>query len=167
VLAKDSRHDAAHEFLGPTRPLAVALRVDAHEKLGEKKLAFLVYREALRAAKGIASLARAYDLAPVTRKICATPAYFRRHGIPRTPADLAGHNCLTYPHSNPRDLWRLRGPDGDIEVPATGNLRLNDDEALSAAVLGGLGVALLPTFIVGRDLQAGRLRAVLSGYVPA
>lgn len=106
-------------------------------------------------------------LAPVNRKICATAAYFRRHGTPRTPADLARHNCLTYTHSNPRDLWRLRGPDGDIEVPATGNLRLNDDEALSAAVLGGLGVALLPTFIVGRDLQAGRLRAVLSGYVPA
>jgi DNA-binding transcriptional LysR family regulator len=49
----------------------------------------------------------------------------------------------------------------------SGNLRLNDDEALSAAVLGGLGVALLPTFIVGRDLQARRLQAVLSDYVPS
>ena len=106
-------------------------------------------------------------LAPVNRKICATPGYFKRHGIPRTPADLASHNCLTYTHSSPHDLWRLRGPEGDIEVRASGNLRLNDDEALSAAVLGGLGVALLPTFIVGRDLQAGRLRAVLSDYVPA
>ena len=48
-----------------------------------------------------------------------------------------------------------------------GNLRLNDDEALTAAVQGGLGVALLPTFLVGRDLQAGRLRAVLSDYVPS
>ena len=106
-------------------------------------------------------------LAPVNRKLCATPAYFKRHGIPRTPADLARHNCLTYTHSEPGDVWHLRGPDGDIDVRVTGNLRLNDDEALSAAVLGGLGVALLPTFLVGRDLQAGRLRAVLSNYVPA
>jgi DNA-binding transcriptional LysR family regulator len=106
-------------------------------------------------------------LAAVNRKICATPGYFERHGVPRTPADLSRHNCLTYTHFNPQETWRLRGPDGDIAVPISGNLRLNDDEALSAAVLGGLGVALLPTFIVGRDLQAGRLQAVLSDYVPS
>ena len=45
-----------------------------------------------------------------------------------------------------------------------GPLRVDDDEALSQAVLGGLGVALLPTFIVGGDQQTGRLRAVLSDY---
>ena len=105
-------------------------------------------------------------LATVRRRICATPAYFKRHGIPRTPADLERHNCLTYTHFNPQDPWRLRGPKGDVSVAASGNLRLNDDEALSEAVLRGLGIALLPTFIVGKDLQAGRLRAVLSDYVP-
>jgi DNA-binding transcriptional LysR family regulator len=105
-------------------------------------------------------------LAPVNRRICATPGYLKRHGVPRTPADLASHNCLTYTFAEPRDAWRLKGPKGDVEVRVGGNLRLNDDEALSAAVLGGLGLALLPTFIVGRDLQAGRLRAVLSDYVP-
>lgn len=106
-------------------------------------------------------------LAAVNRKIVATPEYFRRHGVPRAPQDLARHNCLTYTHFNPQETWKLRGPDGDISVPITGNLRLNDDEALSAAVLGGLGVALLPTFIIGGDVQAGRLTAVLSDYVPS
>ena len=48
-----------------------------------------------------------------------------------------------------------------------GNLRLNDDEALWQAVLGGLGISLLPTFIVGKDLQAGRLQSVLTPYVPS
>jgi DNA-binding transcriptional LysR family regulator len=51
-------------------------------------------------------------------------------------------------------------------VPLSGDLRINDDEALSQAVLGGLGVALLPTFIIGRELQSGKLQAVLSDYVP-
>jgi DNA-binding transcriptional LysR family regulator len=105
-------------------------------------------------------------LATVKRQMCATPAYFKRHGVPRTPQDLEKHNCLTYTYFNPQDPWRLRGPDGDISVAASGNLRLNDDEALSEAVLKGLGIALLPTFIVGKDLQAGRLRAVLSDYIP-
>jgi DNA-binding transcriptional LysR family regulator len=43
---------------------------------------------------------------------------------------------------------------------------MNDDEALSQAVLGGVGLALLPTFIVGKELQAGKLVEVLPGYVP-
>jgi hypothetical protein len=72
-------------------------------------------------------------LATVKRQMCATPAYFKRHGVPRTPKDLEDHNCLTYTYFNPQDPWRLRGPDGDISVAATGNLRLNDDEALSEA----------------------------------
>jgi DNA-binding transcriptional LysR family regulator len=108
----------------------------------------------------------ARKLAAVNRKICATPAYFSKHGRPVKPEDLARHNCLTYTHFNPQDPWRLKGPRGEISVPATGDLTVNDDEALSQAVLGGLGIALLPTFIIGRDLQAGRLEAVLSDYVP-
>lgn len=122
---------------------------------------------AVRIAKEPAPNLVARQLAVVNRKICATPGYFERHGIPRTPMDLARHNCLTYTHFNPQQAWHLRGPEGDIAVPISGNLRLNDDEALSAAVLGGLGVALLPTFLVGRELQAGRLQAVLSDYVPS
>jgi DNA-binding transcriptional LysR family regulator len=108
----------------------------------------------------------ARKLAPVNRRICATPEYFARHGLPKTPRDLENHNCLTYTYFNPQDPWRLRGPEGDISVRASGDLRVNDDDALAEAVLGGLGIALLPTFIIGRDLQAGRLQAVLSAYVP-
>jgi DNA-binding transcriptional LysR family regulator len=105
-------------------------------------------------------------LAAVNRIVCATPDYFVRRGVPRAPFDLVHHNCLTYTYFDLLGPWRFRGPDGEISVPISGNLRLNDDEALSQAVLGGLGVALLPTFIVGRDLQAGRLQSVLSDYIP-
>ena len=84
----------------------------------------------------------------------------------RIPQDLARHNCLDYTHSGEQGLWRFTGPEGDIAVPVSGRLRINDDEALSQAVLGGLGLALLPTFIIGKDLQAGRLRAALSEYIP-
>jgi DNA-binding transcriptional LysR family regulator len=105
-------------------------------------------------------------LAPVRRKLCATPEYFARHGTLQAPQDLARHNCLDYTHSGEQGLWRFTGPEGEIAVPVSGRLRINDDEALSQAVLGGLGLALLPTFIVGRDLQAGRLRAALSEYLP-
>lgn len=111
----------------------------------------------------------ARKLAPVRRQLCATPDYFKRHGLPMTPADLMQHNCLDYTRSGERGHWHFIGPEGspaDISVPVTGSLHVDDDEALSQAVLGGLGVALLPTFIIGSELRAGRLQAVLSEYIP-
>jgi len=122
---------------------------------------------AVRIVKEPAQTLVARRLAPVNRKIVATPGYFKKHGMPRKPSQLKDHNCLTYTFFNPQDTWRLRGPGGSISVPISGNLRLNDDEALTAAVLGGLGIALLPTFLIGRALQEGKLRAVLSDYVPS
>jgi DNA-binding transcriptional LysR family regulator len=104
-------------------------------------------------------------LAPVKRKIVATPDYFAQHGVPESPGDLEKHNCLTYTYFNPQDPWRLHGPEGEISVRATGNLRVNDDDALAEAVARGLGVALLPTFIIGKELQSGRLQAALSQYI--
>lgn len=108
----------------------------------------------------------ARPLAPVRRQLCATPEYFRRRGIPRTPADLVEHNCLDYTRSGDPGRWRFTGPEGEISVPINGPLHVDDDEALSQAVLGGLGVGLLPTFIVGKALQNGDLQAVLSEYIP-
>ncbi len=121
---------------------------------------------AVRIAKEPAQNLVARRLAAVKRTMCATPDYFARNGIPQTPSDLDRHNCLTYTYYNPQDPWRLQGPEGDISVPATGNLTLNDDEALSQAVLRGLAIALLPTYIIGKDLQAGRLQSVLHDYIP-
>ena len=124
------------------------------------------YDVALRITPEPAQNLVARQLAPIRRKICASPAYLARRGIPLAPADLAGHNCLSYTFLDTQEVWHLKGGDGDLAVPVAGTLRINDDEALSQAVLGGLGLAMLPTFIVGRDLQEGRLLEVLPGFVP-
>lgn len=105
-------------------------------------------------------------LAVVRRVICATPGYFARFGVPTTPQELARHNCVHYTHFGSHGQWRLQGTNGQIVVPVDGSLRVNDDDVLSGAVLAGLGIALLPTFIVGNELQAGLLQSVLSEFVP-
>ncbi|WP_309268251.1 LysR family transcriptional regulator [Azonexus sp.] len=105
-------------------------------------------------------------LAPIHRKICGSPAYLARRGVPQVPADLMGHNCLDYTCMNTDGCWHLHGPAGEEVIPVSGSLSINDDEALSQAVLGGLGLALLPTFIVGSELLAGRLVEVLPSYLP-
>jgi hypothetical protein len=67
VLRATGQRDTVDEFLGPTRALAVALRTDAHEAIGEHGIAFKVYREALGKKIGVANIAIAYRLAPKTR----------------------------------------------------------------------------------------------------
>ena len=63
--------------------------------------------------------------------------------------------------------WRLQGKNSQIIVaPVNGSLRVNDDDVLSRVVMNGLGIAILPTFIIGRELQAGSLQSVLSDFVP-
>jgi len=108
----------------------------------------------------------ARELAPVRRVVCATPDYFERRGIPTVPHDLTEHNCLHYTHFGTQGEWRFQSAGGEIVVPVKGSLRIDDDDTLAQAVLSGLGIAMLPTFIIGRELQAGRLRSVLSDYVP-
>lgn len=105
-------------------------------------------------------------IAPIRRKICASPAYLARHGAPQRPEDLATHNCLDYTYQSAQGVWHLQGPAGEQAVAVSGSLRMNDDEALSHAVLGGLGLAMLPTFIAGEALQNGQLVEVLPGYLP-
>lgn len=106
----------------------------------------------------------ARKLAPVRRRVCATPAYFARFGTPQVPSDLSEHVCLDYARSGEAGRWRFIDNGTEQSVTIAGPLRVDDDEALSQAVLGGLGVGLLPTFIVGEDLQTGRLHSVLSEY---
>ena len=125
------------------------------------------YDLSIRIARELPPNVVARHLASINRVVCATPGYFDKHGVPETPQDLIQHNCVIYTHANPDSVWRFRAGSTAVDVPVRGNLTLNDDEALWQAVLGGLGVSLLPTFIVGKDLQAGRLQAVLAQYVPS
>jgi DNA-binding transcriptional LysR family regulator len=105
-------------------------------------------------------------LAPVRWAVCATRRYLQAHGAPAAPSDLARHACLYYSYLGSGNEWRFAGPQGVETVQVSGNFRVNNSEAVREAALGHLGVALLPTFTVGPDLQAGRLQPLLQGYTP-
>lgn len=97
------------------------------------------------------------------RVVCTTPAYLGRQPLPRTPADLLAHPCLIYAFHQGTQAWRFRHPDGRVEeVQVSGPLRTNDAEALHAALLGHVGIALLPVWMVTDDLRAGRLLPLLT-----
>jgi DNA-binding transcriptional LysR family regulator len=103
----------------------------------------------------------ARKLGAVRSIACAAPAYLARHGAPQTPADLAGHACLSYTLTGTGADWRLEGPDGLVSVPISGPIRADNGDIIRLAALGGAGIAFQPYFIVGADIEAGRLVRVL------
>lgn len=103
-------------------------------------------------------------LASFRRVVCASPDYLRRHGTPVHPRDLRDHNCLNYTYLLTTGGWRFRGPSGPLTVSVSGTLEANNGDALCAAALSGIGVCMLPIFIVDKDLLAGRLQAVLRDF---
>lgn len=109
---------------------------------------------------------RARALAPYRMRVCAAPAYLAARGTPRTPADLAEHDCLGFTHWFPREVWYFDGPQGREEVAIHGPLSANVGQALRVAALGGMGVILQPEALVGDDVRAGRLQPLLPGYTP-
>ena len=108
----------------------------------------------------------ARKLAPCKRVFCASPGYLGKNGIPQVPQDLAIHHCLVYSNDLKPDNWVLHGPCGKESVKVRGPVCADNGDVLKAAAVAGLGVALLPTFIVGPELHAGRLKQVLPDYCP-
>ena len=103
-------------------------------------------------------------VAPCRTVTCASPDYLARRGRPEKPEDLRDHDCLLYANmAQPRE-WPLLGPAGLQKVKVEGPLLANNGDVLCGAALGGMGIARLPTFIVGRHLREGRLEAVLPGF---
>ena len=84
--------------------------------------------------------------------------------MPRHPDDLRSHDCLTYGYLATGNQWKLTGPDGDHWIAIHWTLCANNGETLRDAAVKGRGIALLPTFMVGADLQQGTLRSILSDY---
>ena len=123
------------------------------------------YDLAIRIASLADSSLIARKLAPSNRVVCGTPDYFSIHGVPDHPSDLADHNCFSYAYMSAQDQWQFVDGDHSKSVQVSGNFRANNGDALRASVLTGMGVAILPTFIVGQDIQNGRLRAVLSDFL--
>ncbi|MDM0022279.1 LysR family transcriptional regulator [Variovorax saccharolyticus] len=95
----------------------------------------------------------------------ASPAYLAARGVPGVLQELANHDCVNSAHPSGRTTWRLCGPDGEEEeVQVTGRISGNTAQALRKAALAGLGVALLPQALVGRDIDAGLLVPVMPQY---
>lgn len=108
-----------------------------------------------------------HTLALSAMVLCASPTYLDQAGTPTVPEDLNRHACLHYGHRANDNTWSLTDGEGNRRgVTVQGPLCSNNGEVLRAAALGGLGIALLPAFIIGDDVKQQRLVAILQDYQP-
>ncbi|WP_321350400.1 LysR family transcriptional regulator [Halopseudomonas oceani] len=105
----------------------------------------------------------ASPLMPLGMVTCASPAYLAARGVPQTPAELAGHECVLYGHSAAVE-WPFRLAGRLQQVAVKGRYRVNNGELVRDAAIAGLGIARLPTFIVEDALASGKLVAVLDAF---
>ena len=104
-------------------------------------------------------------LAPIQAVMCASPAYLERMGTPQTPEQLVKHRCLVYNLISNSDNWNVHDTAGQsIKTRIIPYLKASNGEFLRDAAVGGLGIVLLPAFIVYREIERGALVPILTGY---
>jgi DNA-binding transcriptional LysR family regulator len=115
------------------------------------------------------------DSSLVARRLCdsqrylvGSPAYLKKHGRPNHPLQLADHACLGYTYAIGPETWRFTTTDGkSASVRPSGPLRVNNGDAMMPALIAGIGLGVLPEFIVREALADGRLQRLLPEWTLA
>lgn len=106
----------------------------------------------------------ARKLAPYRMIACASPGYLAAHGTPKTPAQLAAHNCMGFMYSAAQKHWQFtdRGETSNVQI--NGNFKVNNGQALRTAALHGMGIIVQPEVLLADDLAAGTLVRILPNH---
>lgn len=96
--------------------------------------------------------------------LVASPDYLMRQGTPNHPRDLSDHACLSFRVGPQQNTWRFQSPDGPFGVPITARVQAASLVFLRDAAKSGLGVAMLPTWILRSELEDGSLVPILPGH---
>lgn len=121
---------------------------------------------AIRVGIPVDSSLRSHALGQGRRRLVAAPAYLERHGAPRTPRDLEGHQCLVHTERSTRAAWSFKKGKRTHKVAVSGRIAANHSESTLHMARAGLGIALLASWLVEGDLESGALVPLLDGYEP-
>jgi DNA-binding transcriptional LysR family regulator len=106
----------------------------------------------------------ARKLETLPRMLVASPAYLKARGTPKTPADLASHDCIFGPGNFGRDSWSFTRNGSEISVNVRGRIHTNSGPGAFASVMAGLGIAMVSSVMAGDEVKAGTLVPLLRGY---
>jgi DNA-binding transcriptional LysR family regulator len=103
-------------------------------------------------------------LARIRRYAVASPKYLHIRPTPRDPGELSEHVCIGYSRFGEPTNWVFEGEHGRHVVNVECVVKLDDADALQAAVLEGMGIAILPNWLVQPRLASGDLEVVLPEF---
>ena len=107
------------------------------------------------------TLLSARKIAEIERMICAAPSYLARRGVPRSPADLAKHSCVSIAVPGAR-RWPFRGRNGIEYFEIAPSATTDNGEVLLQLALDGAGIVRLADLLIGKSIQQGKLVPVLT-----
>lgn len=96
--------------------------------------------------------------------LCASPSYLAEHGAPADPRELEKHNCLSFRTGPEPNHWAFRLPEGTLEIPVSGRLNATSLVLLRDAALAGLGIIMIPTWMIRDELKRGQLASLLEDF---
>lgn len=120
---------------------------------------------ALRITREPGATLVARRLASVGMVLCASPAYLKRHGAPRTPEDLAHHQTLSFSYLWAGDDWTFEDAHGHLTtVRVNADVHATNGDVLRELAVAGEGIVLQPNFLVGMDVARGALVPLLTEW---
>ena len=105
-----------------------------------------------------------HPITKIPRVICAAPSYLKVRGIPQDAQELKNHSCLHYGYLATGCQWQFINQGQEERISIDGVFCSNNGEVLRDAAVKGLGIVLLPTFIVERELKRGELQIILPNF---
>jgi len=110
----------------------------------------------------------AMGIGEVRRVLVASPRYLGQRGVPRAPADLAAHRCVSFSGVTPGDIWSFGASGGarSKQVKVRPALTVNLAEAAVAAAVADLGVTSVLSYQVAAELRTGRLVRLMRAFDP-
>jgi DNA-binding transcriptional LysR family regulator len=125
------------------------------------------YDVAIRAGQLADSSLVARPLGTVRRVLVAAPAYVKRAGTPRAPAELERHACISFGAGAAPNVWQLQSGAQKAAVRVAPRLVVNDLEMMREVARAGVGIAWIPEFACLEDIRAGKLKQVLPAWLSA
>lgn len=113
------------------------------------------------------SMLMATEVGTVRRVVCASPAYLATHGVPTTPQDLAGHDCITFEVLASMRAWVFGAGKSELSVPVHSRLTVNTAEAAIAAAILGVGLIRVLSYQVADSVRDNELSIVLDEFESA
>jgi DNA-binding transcriptional LysR family regulator len=143
-------------------------RIDVRLALADRVTNLLEERIdlAIRIARLEDSSLLATKIGAIRRIVCASPAYFASRGAPKTPADLAGHDCVTFEGPSSPAQWTFAMDKKKVATPVHSRLTVTTAEAAIDAAIAGIGVARVFSYQAVAAIRAGALVLALEDFEP-